>query len=263
MQLARLGLGLLVAILLPQSVPELQRRTLVQIGFTLCYSAYSIFPATDTISASFLWAGVFIATATGKMVENVAYYGRIDWSAKLNQSTTAEMLWRFRVSLVTWLRENRKFALQLAVSVIVLPVALIVAKGPNLPGVLTHAVRNDQLSIVASGFALAVFISNDVIAHVVKPYVRNLSEKGEDVSQLVPNGKYLGWLERSIIFTFIVGGQATAAALAITVKSLARLPQARKQAAFTEYYLIGTLSSVAVAAAFAILVRVSLGLSPV
>lgn len=65
------------------------------------------------------------------------------------------------------------------------------------------------------------------------------------------------------MFAFIAGGQPSAAALAITAKTLVRIPDLQSHPkAFVEYVLIGTYASLLVALTFAVFVRLALGLSP-
>jgi hypothetical protein len=65
------------------------------------------------------------------------------------------------------------------------------------------------------------------------------------------------------VFAFIAGGQPSAAALAITAKTLVRIPDLQSHPkAFVEYVLIGTYASLLVALTFAVFVRLALGLSP-
>ena len=55
-------------------------------------------------------------------------------------------------------------------------------------------------------------------------------------------GKIIGYLERTIVFFFLLYKQFTAIAFVLTAKSIARFEMEKKKA---EYYLIGTLFSVA------------------
>jgi hypothetical protein len=73
-------------------------------------------------------------------------------------------------------------------------------------------------------------------------------------------GRYIGWLERGLIFTVIVAGMPSAAALILGIKTAARFPQFEHQERFVEYYLIGTLLSLSVALAAALAARALLNL---
>jgi len=60
-------------------------------------------------------------------------------------------------------------------------------------------------------------------------------------------GLYLGWLERGLLVIAFAMGSFTAVGLIIGAKSVARFPEFKSRA-FAEYFLIGTLISVTIAA---------------
>ena len=68
-------------------------------------------------------------------------------------------------------------------------------------------------------------------------------------------GAAIGILERIFVLTFVLVGQYAAIALIFTAKSIARFEEL-KDRQFSEYYLIGTLSSILVALAAGILTRI-------
>lgn len=63
---------------------------------------------------------------------------------------------------------------------------------------------------------------------------------------LVRAGRFIGYLERVIIMTLVLLHQYDAIAFVFMAKSIARFDDLKKRH-FAEYYLVGTLSSVAVA----------------
>ena len=67
-------------------------------------------------------------------------------------------------------------------------------------------------------------------------------------------GKLIGILERSLIYFLIIFNQVTAIAIIIALKSIARF-KGMDDKNFAEYFLIGSLLSLVVAALPAILVR--------
>lgn len=62
-------------------------------------------------------------------------------------------------------------------------------------------------------------------------------------------GKYIGWLERTLIVTFLITGNPQSIGLLIAAKTLVRYPEIKEdtRAHFAEYFLIGTLTSVSLA----------------
>jgi hypothetical protein len=78
-----------------------------------------------------------------------------------------------------------------------------------------------------------------------------------------PGGRVLGPLERLIVFAIVLAGDLAAAAIVITGKGLLRFPEIRDESrdpgpdAATEYFLIGTFTSLVIAAMLGILVLAS------
>jgi hypothetical protein len=111
--------------------------------------------------------------------------------------------------------------------------------------------------IVAGGLA-AVFVGGEVIARILHP----LAEATAHVPAGMENaGRYIGWLERTLLYTMFLAGAPDAAALVIAGKSIARFPSFAEES-FAEYYLIGSLLSLVISAGLAIAVRALLGATP-
>jgi len=70
-------------------------------------------------------------------------------------------------------------------------------------------------------------------------------------------GRVIGTLERLLVLTLILFWQWAAIGLVIAAKSIARFPELRdrRHKEFTEYYLIGTLTSILVAVGSAIMLK--------
>ena len=77
----------------------------------------------------------------------------------------------------------------------------------------------------------------------------NISKLTKDNESLKDAGKYIGVLERLLVFVFIVFGQWEAVGFLITAKSVFRFGDltASKERKLTEYILIGTLISFGIA----------------
>lgn len=67
------------------------------------------------------------------------------------------------------------------------------------------------------------------------------------------NGQFIGILERIIVFFLVVNQNYTAIAFVITAKSIARFKKFENDELFSEYYLIGTLTSFLIAISCGIL----------
>ncbi|MEU3522864.1 hypothetical protein AB0E62_03190 [Streptomyces sp. NPDC038707] len=128
---------------------------------------------------------------------------------------------------------------------------------------------DDRFMITVSGLLLAVFGFQFVIGSAVGPLVRDIRSKissghlPSNVEEFVKVGAHVGWIERLLLYSFLVVGSPEAAALVVTAKSFARAPGAREGGKLIgDYYLIGTLVSVAASLTASSITRMALGLSP-
>lgn len=83
----------------------------------------------------------------------------------------------------------------------------------------------------------------------------DLVRPGQVMDDLTPSlggGELIGLLERLVVFGLVIGGVLGSLALIVAAKAAARFPQFKEEA-FAEYFLIGTLSSVGLAALLALL----------
>jgi hypothetical protein len=62
-------------------------------------------------------------------------------------------------------------------------------------------------------------------------------------------GKYIGWVERALILTFVIAGFDAAIGFLLGAKALVRYPEIKEDSKgyFAEYFLIGTMTSVGLA----------------
>lgn len=119
----------------------------------------------------------------------------------------------------------------------ILAVALVV---PDLfaGGVWAGQTWLPAAMILAAGFTVTTVVGG----HAVALFVRQWSET-LDTSDSLPNaGRWIGLLERGIIFLLILAGQPAGIGFLIAAKSVLRFDADRKQNV-TEYVIIGTLAS--------------------
>jgi hypothetical protein len=116
-----------------------------------------------------------------------------------------------------------------------------------------------DLVLVAVGGLAVTFLGGTVIGQVLRPFAARAREN--DRVGMENAGRYIGWLERTLLYGLILIGAPDAAALVVAAKSIARFPSFREER-FAEYYLIGTLMSLLVAAAGGFAVRAAIGLDP-
>jgi hypothetical protein len=127
-------------------------------------------------------------------------------------------------------------------------------------GAIGRVLGDDGVVVVGSGALLVTFVGGAAIGALLRPLAAGF-DRGEDEQKRVHAGLYIGWLERALLYGFMVAGAPGAAALIVAAKSIARFPSFKDER-FAEYYLIGTLASVLVAAAAAVAARALLGLGP-
>jgi hypothetical protein len=88
--------------------------------------------------------------------------------------------------------------------------------------------------------------------YLIRDFTRALSEGVDQHSpektadQLQNAGLYIGWLERFLVITALLLHSPASIGLILTAKSIARYPQFKSEH-FAEYFLIGTLLSIAIA----------------
>jgi hypothetical protein len=115
-----------------------------------------------------------------------------------------------------------------------------------------------DVAVVTGGALMAVFLAGAAIGRLLHPFAE-LVRGTEDTPGMESAGRYIGWLERALLYGLIVLGSADAAALVVAAKSIARFPSFSEEK-FAEYYLIGTLLSLLIAAAAGFGVRAAIGL---
>ena len=118
--------------------------------------------------------------------------------------------------------------------------------------------NSSDVVVVTGGALVAVFLAGAFIGRLLHPFAE-LVRGGEDTTGMESAGRYIGWLERALLYGLVVLGSPDAAALVVAAKSIARFPSFSEER-FAEYYLIGTLLSLLIAAAVGFGVRAAIGL---
>jgi uncharacterized membrane protein len=124
-------------------------------------------------------------------------------------------------------------------------------------------IEDDAAAIAVSAFFACVFIGGTLVAWILSPFTGALNKAESSRQSLANAGRYIGWFERTVLFAFVMGGEPQAAAIALAAKSFARFPTLRDhEEGFAEYFLIGSLVSIAIAVGAAIGTRAALGIGP-
>lgn len=226
--LTRAVVALPVAAIVPPFVPGLSGRVLRSLA-AFVMALWAVGPALDGWEA---WVLVALAVAASLSV------GHVDGSG------------------VRALLRAAALAVVLAVA------AAFLLDASASEDALAQVFEDEAPAVVAAGGLLAVFVGGELIARLLAPYEARVRAARAPGDELTNAGRYIGWLERALLYAFVVAGASGAVALVVAAKSIARYPSFDKEK-FGDYFLIGTLSSVAVAAGVAIAVRAILGLAPV
>ena len=246
MQLARLCLGLLLAVTAPANVPYLAARRGWAFLVSFSLAAYAAFPVL----------GFFESAA---MCLGAALLGFITITRAHGHT------WKIQTAPKSWLASSRsiRFPPEILGILALTALAGFLLQGSRIFSKFVGALADNQVAVVVIAALLAIFSTNDIVLIIVRPYTRVLDSSDNTVSSLAPSGIYLGWIERALVFAFVVSSQADAAALTIAAKSLVRLPEVqRDQAIFGEYVIVGTLASSLAATVLAVVGRLALGLTP-
>ena len=96
--------------------------------------------------------------------------------------------------------------------------------------------------LVISGAILATRAGGFAVGFLVRPFAEGLAP-AVTAESLPGAGRVIGFLERGLIFTFILLGQPEAVGLLIAAKSILRFGAVKDDRALSEYVIIGTLAS--------------------
>ncbi|MFW6180980.1 MAG: hypothetical protein ACOC8N_04460 [Spirochaetota bacterium] len=117
-----------------------------------------------------------------------------------------------------------------------------------------------QLLLVMLGFVVLIWPAGYLVGLLTEPFRKQLG--GEVSEGLARAGLWIGCIERSIIYIFVLSNSVTAIAFLVTAKSIFRFGQVGKpgKRREAEYILIGTLLSFATAMVVGYAVRYSISL---
>src|SRR5579871_1184173 len=105
----------------------------------------------------------------------------------------------------------------------------------------------DRLLSGAIVYTMVIFAGGYMIRYLTRGLVRQIPfAVVEPPEQMKNAGLYIGWLERLLVVSAVVLRSPALMGLILTGKSIARFPE-MKEPKFAEYFLIGTLLSLAIA----------------
>jgi hypothetical protein len=112
--------------------------------------------------------------------------------------------------------------------------------------------------LVIFGLVILIWPIGYIIGQITEPFRKQLDD--EEVSKgLEKAGMWIGCLERTIIYIFVLSNFLTAIAFLVTAKSIFRFGEITKSRKEAEYILIGTLMSYSIAMVIGFLVKYAVG----
>ena len=161
----------------------------------------------------------------------------------------------------TW----RRLALDQALHLMSILVAVSVIRPAEL-GWITSRLADENASLAVWGWLMGagvtIWVGGVTTRMVVAPYARALERAQPGIRPgLADAGRLIGMLERTVIFLAVTMRMEALVGFVIAAKAILRLPEARERQshALAEYYLIGSLASLAWGVLFASWTRVLFG----
>lgn len=123
--------------------------------------------------------------------------------------------------------------------------------------VVVDGARQRDVWVMICGVLIAVPAGATVVGRWVQPFREALTDESRERQQgLEQAGKWIGMLERLLVFAAVLGHVESLIGFVIAAKAVLRLPEARETHSrqLAEYYLVGSLASLgwALLAAFAV-----------
>ncbi|MFC3999495.1 hypothetical protein ACFOVU_26520 [Nocardiopsis sediminis] len=243
MELARIIVGLIAAVLLPYSIPALRTRTPLALSATVLYAGYALLPVilswVSVVVIPICAGSAWVLTRLALLDEDMQGAPRIFVSRRVLKFTLAPI----------------------GLAVLAIGAAVALYAMPEMLRATRELILDDRVMILVSGFLIATFIGGEVVTHMLRPFSAELKKaEADEMAPLKGAGTVIGWLERSLTYLFIVAGRAEAVAVVVAIKALARFPELQSnQKRFAEYFLIGTMTSIGISLVSAAVVRVVLG----
>ncbi len=240
-----MAIGLPVAAAFPFGIPILGQKRIIPIILSILYALAVAYPEIPS------WASTIalVATLATAITIQSLINKKNNTSIRSNQAIDP-LVPRLLVAIIP--------------IVILGLTAVALHKGASTLSYINQLLSDNRAIIVASGYLGAAFAGEVIVSHSVGHLLNRAKHATEDdIIKLRSAGAHIGWIERSIFYPLFIGGAADAAAIALTAKSIVRLPSLRKDDhSMAEYVLIGGLVSALTALGFAIMVRLSIGLGP-
>ncbi|CAM5330261.1 hypothetical protein SALBM311S_07644 [Streptomyces alboniger] len=250
METGRALFGLSAAAFVPWGIGWQRSRPWSMVLFTVIYGGYAIWPYRAEEKPLLALIAVFSVTLSTVFLYRPSGMPSLGFSVTL-PLTSGSM----------------PAARRIGVGMLV--VAAVVAwwaAGATAQALGEELVLSDKATIFVSAGLVAVFGGGAFAQAATAPVRRAVDALpvGDTQRRLAEDfmmgSRSIGLLERGLMFAFLAAGQPEAAALALTAKSLARGPASDHGKYASEYFLLGTLSSVIASLAMSMAARATVGL---
>jgi hypothetical protein len=134
--------------------------------------------------------------------------------------------------------------------VVALTAIWLTASWSGMIDVIRSVVTNPLVYLYACAYVAVVFGGGYLIQKVTQSFLATMQSNLTELKPGLPNaGKYIGWVERILILTFILSGYEAAVGFLLAAKAVVRYPEIKEDTRghFAEYFLVGTLMSVGLA----------------
>lgn len=136
------------------------------------------------------------------------------------------------------------------IAIALVSVSLSSAGWSNALSIFCAAANNKRVYLILCAYTGVVLGGGYFVQKVTGYFMRQIDETLIPSKPGLPSaGKYIGWLERSLVITFIITAYYEGIGLLLAAKALVRYPEMKsdEKGHFAEYFLIGTLTSVGIA----------------
>ncbi len=136
------------------------------------------------------------------------------------------------------------------VSIVLVAVWLNETPWQAVQSAATTVLRNERAYLFLGAYVAIVFGGGYLVQKVTQSFLATIDDTLKSVKPGLPNaGRYIGWIERVLVLTFVLADVNEAVGFLLAVKALARYPELKDdpKGHFAEYFLVGTLTSVGLA----------------
>lgn len=136
------------------------------------------------------------------------------------------------------------------VSVLLVAVWLSTTRWHVVQLAINALLTDERTYLFLGAYVAIVFGGGYLVQKVTQSFLAAIEDTLKTLKPGLPNaGRYLGWVERALVLTFVLAGVNEAVGFLLAVKALARYPEIKgdEKGHFAEYFLVGTLTSVGLA----------------